>query len=58
MIRVRLRPDRHAWIHVARGSVSVNGTVLDEGDGAAASGEDRVRFAGRLPAEVLTFGLA
>jgi quercetin 2,3-dioxygenase len=53
-----LRSSRHAWIHVARGSISVNGTPLGEGDGAAVSGEERLAFAGREPAEVLVFDLA
>lgn len=54
-----LRPGRHAWVHVARGSASVNGKVLREGDGAALSGEDAVRLAGNGgPAEVLVFDLA
>ena len=54
---LRLRPSRHAWIHVARGSVSVNGTVLGEGDGGAVIGEDRLAFLGQQPAEVLVFDL-
>jgi redox-sensitive bicupin YhaK (pirin superfamily) len=53
-----LAPGRSAWIHVARGSVDVNGTSLREGDGAAVSGEDRLLFLGREPAEVLVFDLA
>ncbi len=56
---LRLRPSRrHAWVHVARGSVSVNGTELGEGDGGAVSGEDRLAFLGQQPAEVLVFDLA
>ena len=53
-----LRPGRHAWIHVARGSVSVNGIVLGEGDGAAVSQEERLLLLGRQPVEVLAFDLA
>jgi quercetin 2,3-dioxygenase len=52
-----LRPARHAWIHVARGAVSVNGTALREGDGGAASGEARLEFVGQQAAEVLVFDL-
>jgi quercetin 2,3-dioxygenase len=52
-----LGPGRGAWVHVARGSVDVNGTLLREGDGAAVSGEDRLRFLGQGPAEVLVFDL-
>jgi redox-sensitive bicupin YhaK (pirin superfamily) len=52
-----LAPGRGAWIHAARGSVDVNGTLLREGDGAAVSGEDRLRFLGQGPGEVLVFDL-
>jgi len=55
---VRLRPGRHAWIHVARGSVSVDGTALGEGDGAAVSGEEGLQFRSQTGAEVLMFDLA
>jgi hypothetical protein len=53
-----LRPGRHAWVHVARGSVSVNGVTLREGDGAAVSREDALTLIGADPAEVLVFDLA
>jgi redox-sensitive bicupin YhaK (pirin superfamily) len=53
-----LGPSRHAWLHVARGSVSVNGTTLREGDGGAISGESRLDFLGQQAAEVLVFDLA
>jgi quercetin 2,3-dioxygenase len=55
---LRLRPSRHAWIHVARGSISVNRTTLAEGDGAAVSGEELLAFVGKAPAEILAFDLA
>jgi len=53
-----LRPGRHAWVHVARGAVSLNGTDLGAGDGAAVSGEERLALVGREPAEVLVFDLS
>jgi redox-sensitive bicupin YhaK (pirin superfamily) len=56
--KLALRPGRHAWVHVARGSASVNGMVLAEGDGAAVSGEDSLTLAGQQSAEVLIFDLA
>jgi hypothetical protein len=43
---------------VARGSISVNRTTLAEGDGAAVSGEERLAFVGKAPAEILAFDLA
>jgi redox-sensitive bicupin YhaK (pirin superfamily) len=52
-----LAPGRHAWLHVARGSVGLGGHDLGEGDGAAASGETTVRLVGRGDAEVLLFDL-
>ena len=59
-----LRKGRHAWVQVARGSVRVNGEVLQAGDGAAISDEGQVELAGEgaaksgEPAEVLVFDLA
>jgi redox-sensitive bicupin YhaK (pirin superfamily) len=53
-----LAPGRHAWVHVARGSVELNGKALGEGDGAALSDEAHVELKGRGPAEVLVFDLA
>ena len=53
-----LRPGRHAWVHVARGAADVNGTPLEEGDGAAVSGAQALTLAGRASAEVLVFDLA
>ena len=54
----RSRPGRHAWIHVARGSATVNGTALGEGDGAAVSGTDGIALESAASAEVLIFDLA
>jgi redox-sensitive bicupin YhaK (pirin superfamily) len=52
-----LRPDRHAWVQMARGSVTVNGRALGAGDGAAVSGEASVAVEAGGPAEVLLFDL-
>jgi redox-sensitive bicupin YhaK (pirin superfamily) len=53
-----LAPGRHAWIQVALGSVEVNGIALDEGDGAAASGESRIAVRATRTSEILLFDLA
>jgi redox-sensitive bicupin YhaK (pirin superfamily) len=37
---------RHAWVHVARGRVTLNGQALGPGDGAALSDEPEVRLQG------------
>jgi hypothetical protein len=49
---------RHAWLHVARGSVTLDGHALGEGDGAAVSEEAALHLVGRGDAEVLLFDLA
>jgi redox-sensitive bicupin YhaK (pirin superfamily) len=56
--KLALRPGRHAWVHVARGSVEVDGVPLAEGDGAAVSGAEAVTLADGDAAEVLVFDLA
>ncbi len=53
-----LAPGRHAWVHVARGSVRVNGQALGAGDGAALSDEAVLRVEGVEAGEVLLFDLA
>ena len=52
-----LRPRHHAWIQVARGSISLNGRDLQEGDGAGVSDEKDLEVAAREKAEVLMFDL-
>lgn len=53
-----LAPNRHAWVHVARGEVEVNGTTLRAGDGASFSQEQKIALAGVSSGEVLVFDLA
>ena len=53
-----LRPGRHAWLQVARGRCTLNGTPLEAGDGAAVSGETSLQLAGARDAEVLLFDLS
>ena len=53
-----LEPGRQAYVHVARGSVQLNGTELSTGDGAKISGEKELRLAGGQGAEVLLFDMA
>jgi redox-sensitive bicupin YhaK (pirin superfamily) len=52
-----LEPGRHAWIHVARGSVVVNGKTLKDGDGAAITDEAKIEISGAPGGEVLLFDL-
>jgi hypothetical protein len=57
-LRHTLPPGRHAWLQVAGGAVSLNGTLLFTGDGAAASDEDRLEITASKSSEVLLFDLA
>jgi quercetin 2,3-dioxygenase len=50
-------PGRRAWLQVARGSVSVNGQALEQGDGAAVKDERALAVAGRERAEIILFDL-
>jgi hypothetical protein len=53
----RLAPGRHAWVHVARGSLTLNGERLSAGDGAAISAEPTATLVGEQDAEALLFDL-
>ena len=57
-VKHELKPDRHAYVQVARGRVTLNGKKLEEGDGAAISNEKIVELTGADKAEVLLFDLA
>jgi hypothetical protein len=50
--------DRNGWIQLARGEITVNGTSLSAGDGAAVVNEDRLSIRGTADAEVLLFDMA
>ena len=52
-----LRAGRSAWVHVARGSVVVNGQPLGEGDAAQVS-EELITMTNGEQAEVLVFDIA
>ena len=52
-----LPADRHAYVHLVRGALSVNGKSLAAGDAAKLAGEAAVALAGGRDAEVLVFDL-
>ena len=52
-----LKPERHAYVQVARGSVKLNGKTLETGDGAEISNEKALELKGVKEAEVLLFDL-
>ena len=53
-----LKPNRHAFAHLARGSVTFNGTTLIAGDGAAISEESTLELKSLDHAEILLFDLS
>jgi len=57
-VKHSLKPERHAYVQVARGRVTLNGHELETGDGAAISAEKAVELVGLKDAEVLLFDLA
>jgi len=58
-VRHDLGKGRYAWLQVVRGEVSLNGTALKAGDGAAIERETALEITGRAPSsEFLLFDLA
>ncbi|WP_263263773.1 pirin family protein [Pseudomonas sp. RIT-PI-S] len=55
--RLELAADRYAYVHVARGSVSLNGQALVEGDGVRVRNEQVLTLSQGQDAEVLVFDL-
>lgn len=53
-----LAKDRHAWVQVLSGALTVNGQALAIGDGAAISGETALQIAAGEASEFLVFDLA
>jgi redox-sensitive bicupin YhaK (pirin superfamily) len=52
-----LAPGRRAWVHVARGALTLNGLPLAAGDGARLEQESRLQLDNGRAAEVLLFDL-
>jgi redox-sensitive bicupin YhaK (pirin superfamily) len=60
-ITQKLEKGRNGWLHVATGSVTLNGKTLNAGDGAAITDEQEITLTGATSgkkAEVLFFDLA
>ena len=54
---LELAADRYAYVHVARGSVELNGMALQEGDGVRVRKEQLLTLSNGRDAEVLVFDL-
>ncbi len=57
VVEYPLAAKRHAWVHVAEGEVSVNGTELSGGDAVGVSAESVLKIAATKPSQVLLFDL-
>jgi len=58
-VRYDLPPNRHAWLQVARGAVTLNRQQLRAGDGAAVSQESALQISATSNgSEILLFDLA
>jgi quercetin 2,3-dioxygenase len=55
---ISLAEGRSGWLQMAKGSVTLNGTPLQQGDGAAITNESRLILEATEDAEVLLFDLA
>ncbi len=53
-----LNPARKAYVHLVRGALQVNGTLLQAGDAALLEDEAQIRLEAGRDAEVLVFDLA
>jgi redox-sensitive bicupin YhaK (pirin superfamily) len=56
-LEVALARDRHAWVQVIRGRLSLLASPLESGDGASVSGESLLRFEAAEESEFLLFDL-
>ena len=56
-VKHALGQGRHAWIHVAEGEVTINGSKLSGGDAVAVSEEETLNITASKPSQVLLFDL-
>jgi redox-sensitive bicupin YhaK (pirin superfamily) len=54
----QLAPDRHAWLQLTSGALTLNGQTIHAGDGAAVSEEQQLEINATDRAEFLLFDLA
>jgi quercetin 2,3-dioxygenase len=57
-VEYQVRPNRYAWVQVARGSILLNDRLLQQGDGVAVSDAGILQLVGQEQSEVLLFDLA
>lgn len=57
-VNYQINPNRHAWLQVIKGDISLNGKPLAAGDGAAISDENQIAIEAKNSTEFLLFDLA
>lgn len=57
-VQLPLAAGRHAWVQVATGQITLNGTLLETGDGAAVSDESLLTLRGTEKSDILLFELS
>ena len=57
-IEQTLPPGRHAWLHIARGAVTLGDVELEAGDAAAIEDPGAITLTAHAPSEVLLFDVA
>jgi hypothetical protein len=53
----QLQPNRYAWLQVGKGEVTLNGQILQAGDGVAISNQPQIEISTDTSAEILLFDL-
>lgn len=54
---IQIASNRHAWIQVIHGQLTVNQTAIEAGDGVAISQEEKIQIQANVEAEFLVFDL-
>jgi redox-sensitive bicupin YhaK (pirin superfamily) len=57
-VELSLAPGRYAWVQLVSGSLTLNGSPLEAGDGAALADEDTMVLAAENDGQALVFDLA
>lgn len=57
-VEITLAPERHAWLQVLSGDITINGNHLSTSDGASISDESSVSIVAQHHAEIMWFDLA
>jgi quercetin 2,3-dioxygenase len=58
LVKFEVKPDRFAWVQVARGMVTLNGESLREGDGVQINSPELLELTTESTAEILLFDLS